>query len=85
MRDFGIKLEANNLEELRKKLEEMEKLKRQLLEHYADRYPNRFYQYDGFVVGKDFTDDIMRPDENGDFVSGGATQELMHGATMSGY
>ena len=52
MRDFGIKLEANNLEELRKKLEEMEKLKRQLLEHYADRYPNRFYQYDGFVVEK---------------------------------
>ncbi len=56
--------------------------KSELLAHYATREPKLFYQYDGFVVGKDSRDDVMRPDADGDSLWGGQTHELMYGADM---
>lgn len=53
-----------------------------LLKHYAQRPPTTFGQLDGFVLGKDGSDDFMRPDQDGDWLCGGSTNELMYGANV---
>ncbi len=56
----------------------MAKTKGELLEHYAGKPVTAFYQYDGFVIAGR-SDDIMRPDRDGDCLMGSATYELMSG------
>jgi hypothetical protein len=55
----------------------MQEQKRRLLEHYAEREPKRFRQFDVFTDA--LADCVMEPDEDGDCIFGGATYELMNG------
>lgn len=48
--------------------------------HYARCEPKHFLQLDGHFLPAG-GDDIMRPDDDGDWLSMGPTVELMHGAT----
>lgn len=50
---------------------------KELLEHYAEKTPNQFYQIDVFDVGPDYDDPVMQPDEEGDCMLGGRVWELM--------
>jgi hypothetical protein len=56
--------------------------KGELLEHYAEREPTAFYQFDGWHLGVGHGDDVMHPDEEGDCLASGTTYELMHGADV---
>lgn len=56
--------------------------KKLLLEHYSERPSTQFGQLDGFVIGVGKGDSVMRPDDDGDWCSGGCTHELMHGADV---
>ena len=53
-----------------------QKLKEQLLEKYARKEPNTFYQFDGWA-DEPPGDSFMIPDEEGDVVMATETQELM--------
>lgn len=53
-------------------------LKAEILAHYRERAPRRFFQFDAFADG----DEIMGRDEDGQSVTGGDTFELMHGADV---
>ena len=52
------------------------------LRHYAGKKLKGFLQFDGFFVGKDSGDSVMKPDPDGDWISWGSTDELMMGATV---
>lgn len=52
--------------------------KKCLLDHYSTREPHVFKQYDVFT--NMHLADVMRPDDEGDAISGGDTHELMSGA-----
>ena len=52
-------------------------LKAELLEKYAGKEPSTFLQYDGFADVE--PDSMMRPDNDGDDIFLGTTQELMTG------
>lgn len=54
----------------------IEKTKEKLLEHYQEREPVKFIQYDVFT--EEF-DDIVIPDKDGYSLWAGRTQELMSG------
>ena len=58
--------------------------KQELLDHYAGygHEPKAFYQFDVHYVGVNSRDDIMRPDEDGDWLSCGPRYELMHGCAV---
>ncbi len=56
----------------------MEKSKEKLLEHYKHKEPTLFVQYDGFDL-QDGGDDVMRPDDEGHWLSTRLTYELMSG------
>lgn len=69
-----------NSDDLRKP-EEQQRLK--CLKHYATRPVTEFMQFDGFHVGADCDDWVMRPDKDGDSCFGlFMTHELMHGADV---
>ena len=53
-----------------------QKLKEQLLEKYAQKEPNRFYQFDGWA-DQPPGDSFMIPDEEGDVMMATETEELM--------
>ena len=58
-----------------------DELKQKLLDHYAERDPHSFVQYDAFIdVEGDPKYSMMYPDDEGDCVLSGVTQELMTGA-----
>jgi hypothetical protein len=57
------------------------KAKKEKLLHYSGRDAKAFFQFDAFT-NIEAGDDIMRPDEDGDWVCGGTTTELMFGATV---
>jgi hypothetical protein len=52
--------------------------KETLLAHYCGREPKGFVQIDAFLT--DQRDSVMVPDEDGDWISWGLTEELMHGS-----
>lgn len=52
-------------------------IKQKLLRHYAERDPQSFYQLDAFTQVAQ--DDVFGPDDEGDCVMCGVTQELMTG------
>lgn len=55
--------------------------KKELLDHYARRAPQTFYQYDCFVnIGEG--DCVMQPDEDGDTTFTSVTYELMSGVPV---
>jgi hypothetical protein len=56
--------------------------KAKLLEHYGQREPKLFYQYDGFIMDPNSHDCVMHPDEDGDCIMGPMTWELMAGADV---
>ena len=56
------------------------KMKGHLLEKYAKKLPNCFFQYDANYSPS--YDDCFPPDENGDVLSGATTTELMDGADV---
>jgi len=56
-----------------------DKQKQILLRKYSQKPVSHFAQLDGFDVGIDGGDDVMRPDKEGDWLSGGNTSELMSG------
>jgi hypothetical protein len=58
----------------------MKTRKEELLKHYAKKEPKTFYEYDGFIGFQSGSDDVITVDEDGDFLSGGTTQELFSGA-----
>ena len=53
--------------------------KGKLLEHYAHRDPTAFFQFDGWALGPDGGDSVMRPDADGDCLTSSQTYELMTG------
>jgi hypothetical protein len=53
-----------------------------LLEHYGNRQPQQFAQYDGFSPGVDSADHVMRPDAEGHCLFHSLTWELMAGAPV---
>jgi hypothetical protein len=56
--------------------------KRYLLTHYAHKPVTAFRQLDGSFFGEPLGDDIVQPDEDGDYCTTGNTFELMHGADV---
>ncbi len=56
----------------------MEKSKEYLLEHYKHKEPTLFVQYDSFYLPNG-GDDVMRPDDEGHWLSTRLTYELMSG------
>lgn len=58
----------------------MERFKEELLEHYKQKEPNLFVQYDGFDFTDSGGDDFMKPDEDGHCLFSTMTYELMSGA-----
>lgn len=54
--------------------------KGQLLEHYCQREPKQFIQFDGFAGHPE--DSVMRHDDDGHTLWKSVTYELMHGATV---
>jgi hypothetical protein len=60
----------------------VEKQKELLLDHYSKKPSTLFGQLDGYLITEENADDVMRPDPEGDFCSGGATNDLMHGANV---
>lgn len=55
--------------------------KTMLLKHYSEREPTGFLQFDGFADAPE-GDDIIHPDDDKDWIGGGSTYELMHGANV---
>ncbi len=53
--------------------------KQELLDHYATRDPQAFYQFDGFHTEGSSRDDVVQEDSDGDGVTAGVTYELMTG------
>ena len=53
-----------------------------LLEHYATKKAKQFVQCDGFALGRDGGDSVMRPDDDGDCLMSGTTHELMSGSSV---
>ena len=49
------------------------------LKHYEQRELQQFSQYDGWNIGADLGDDLIRPDEDGHWLCAGMTNELMYG------
>ncbi len=58
----------------------MPRAKVEKLLHYCDRDPKKFIQCDAWV-NVEHGDDIVTPDEDGDWLCSGSTIELMTGAT----
>ncbi len=58
----------------------MRQAKKELLEHYEERNPKLFHQYDGHDVGGG--DDVMHPDEDGHCIMSSDTYELMYAADV---
>lgn len=54
--------------------------KTSLLKKYIDRPVTKFRQYDCFIDSH--TDDMFRPDADGDCLFSGDTDELMHGSSV---
>ena len=52
-----------------------EEQKKELLDHYATGDVHRFLQMDGWLLPHG-GDDVMRPDEDGDWLCSGITDEL---------
>ncbi|GFP24783.1 hypothetical protein HKBW3S43_01045 [Candidatus Hakubella thermalkaliphila] len=65
------------VETLPKAIKVKGKLKKELLEHYATREPQAFFQFDGFADVEE--DCVMKPDKDGDCLFSRVTHELMTG------
>lgn len=55
------------------------KTKQEKLDHYAEREPREFKQYDGFYFEDKLGDDFTTPDADGDSITFQGTCELMTG------
>ena len=56
------------------------KTKKEMLDHYAEKEPMLFKQYDGFYDENKRWDDITPPDYDGDNITSQKTCELMSGS-----
>ena len=60
----------------------MTKTKQEILEHYAEREPKSFVQFDGWYGDKWKGDPIVATDDDGRSMVRGCTTELMYGADV---
>jgi len=56
--------------------------KRKRLDQYAEQPPTRFIAFDGFDVGADRIDYVMRPDPDGHYLCSRETVELTSGVPV---